>query len=167
VRLKTVMGEMLRDTDTALTVVPPAEPEVVTCDPHALRQILMNLVLNAQQAMGKGGSITLRIEREEGFGRIDLSDTGPGIPEEMRARLFKPFQTSKKEGHGIGLALVKRFVDNFAGSVSVDSEVGRGTTFHLRLPLASEERTGGFPVVEQAAAETPRVEVGVGDSLSS
>ncbi|HEY7116291.1 MAG TPA: HAMP domain-containing sensor histidine kinase [Tepidisphaeraceae bacterium] len=136
--LKTVMDDMLREGGTRLTIVEPPEPVHATCDPHALRQVLMNLVLNAQQAMGTGGAITIRIGRDEHalFGTIDVSDTGPGISEEMRARLFKPFQTSRKEGHGIGLALVKRFVDNFGGSVSVDSRVGYGTTFHLRLPLA-------------------------------
>jgi signal transduction histidine kinase len=148
-KLKTVMDELLRDSDTRLAIEAPHEPVFVTCDPHALRQVLMNLVLNAQQAMGKGGSITIRIDREEMFGLIDVTDTGPGIPEEMLARLFKPFQTSKKEGHGIGLALVKRFVDNFGGSVSVDSEMGRGTTFHLKLPLA--EAFG--PPVAQVATE--------------
>ena len=70
------------------------------------------------------------------MGIIEVTDTGPGIPEEMRDKLFKPFQTSKAEGHGIGLALVKRFVDNFGGSVEVESEVGRGTTFRLKLPMA-------------------------------
>ena len=118
--------------------MPPQKPVHVTCDPHALRQILMNLVLNAQQAMGQGGRVTLSIGQSESFGTIDVADTGPGIPPEMQERLFKPFQSSKADGHGIGLALVKRFVDNFGGSVSVNSEVGRGTTFHLRLPLAEE-----------------------------
>jgi signal transduction histidine kinase len=156
-KLKTVMDELMRDSDTRLTIVPPAGGEAVrvTCDPHALRQILMNLVLNAQQAMGVGGSISIRVGRDEAYGTIDVTDTGPGIPEEMRARLFKPFQTSKKEGHGIGLALVKRFVDNFGGSVAVESEIGRGTTFHLTLPLAEEPALGppGFAplnVVEDA-----------------
>ncbi len=137
-KLKALLDELLRSTDTRLTVVAPTHPGVhVMCDPHALRQILMNLVLNAQQAMGEGGAIALAISKDaEGYGLIDVTDTGPGIPEEMKARLFKPFQTSKKEGHGIGLALVKRFVDNFGGSVSVDSEAGKGTTFHLRLPLS-------------------------------
>jgi signal transduction histidine kinase len=135
--LQTVMDELLRSTDTRLTIVAPEQSIRVTCDPHALRQVLMNLVLNAQQAMGRGGSITITIGRDaDTFGTIDVTDTGPGIPEEMRARLFKPFQTSKHDGHGIGLALVKRFVDNFGGSIIVDSEIGRGTTFHLKLPLA-------------------------------
>ena len=84
-------------------------------------------------------------DANEPFGTIDVSDTGPGIPAEIRDRLFKPFQTTRAEGHGIGLALVKRFVDNFGGSVSVDSEAGRGTTFHLRLPLAGAQAPRGAP----------------------
>jgi signal transduction histidine kinase len=135
--LQKLMEELLNQTRTAFTVDAPPDPVMVTCDPHALRQILMNLVLNAQQAMGDGGRIMLRVGREDTFGTLDVSDTGPGIPPEIRERLFKPFQTTKAEGHGIGLALVKRFVDNFGGNVSVDSNPGTGTTFRLRLPLAS------------------------------
>jgi signal transduction histidine kinase len=158
-KLKTVMDELLRDSDTRLTIVPPAQPVHVTCDPHALRQILMNLVLNAQQAMGAGGTITLQIGQEYPFGVIDLSDTGPGIPPEMLARLFKPFQTSKKEGHGIGLALVKRFVDNFGGSVTVDSEMGKGTTFHLKLPLADAEFVDGPAAPLNKVDDARKIEV--------
>ena len=134
--LQALMGELFKQTRTELLVAPPPEPVGVTCDPHALRQVLMNLVLNAQQAMGEGGRVTLRIGRDESFGTIDVMDNGMGIPAEIRDQLFKPFATSKSEGHGIGLALVKRFVDNFGGNVTVDSEAGKGTTFHLRLPLA-------------------------------
>ena len=158
-KLKTLMDELLRDSDTKLNIVNPPAPVAVTCDPHALRQILMNLVLNAQQAMGTGGTITLRVAREDPFGTIDLTDTGPGIPPEKLARIFKPFQSTKKEGHGIGLALVKRFVDNFGGSVTVDSEPGRGTTFHLKLPLAEHDVTHveNEPLKEQQ--ETQKIDV--------
>lgn len=144
-----LMDELFKETRTELVVEPPADgPVVVTCDPHALRQVLINLALNAQQAMGVGGRVMLRIGRDahEPFGTIDVSDTGPGIPPEIRDRLFKPFQTTKAEGHGIGLALVKRFVDNFGGSVSVESETGKGTTFHLRLPIAGTQPAPGDPV---------------------
>lgn len=158
-KLKTVMDELLRDSETRLTIIHPDEPILVTCDPHALRQILMNLVLNAQQAMGRGGAITLRIGRDEIFGTIDLTDTGPGIPPEMLGRLFKPFQSSKKEGHGIGLALVKRFVDNFGGSVSVDSEPGKGTTFYLKLPLAGAETLQGGQKMVDRETEVQKVNV--------
>lgn len=143
--LQRLMAELFKQTRTELVVVPPGQPVQVTCDPHALRQVLMNLLLNAQQAMGEGGRVTLRIGRDEAFGTIDVTDTGPGIPPEVRERLFKPFVTSKNEGHGIGLALVKRFVDNFGGNVTVDSESGKGTAFHLRLPLA--EAGSGFSEV--------------------
>ena len=137
--LQELMGELLRENGTRLSLVERAPGVTVMCDPHALRQVLMNLVINAQQAMGRGGVITITTDQSEGFGTIAVSDTGPGIPEEMKDRLFKPFATSKKEGSGIGLALVKRFVDNFGGSVAVASEPGRGATFTLRLPLAGGE----------------------------
>ncbi|MFI5378696.1 MAG: sensor histidine kinase, partial [Tepidisphaerales bacterium] len=143
--LQTIMGALLKSNQTELAV--PAGPDVVVwCDPHALRQILMNLALNAQQAMGPGGKITIGIRQDAGFGVISVADTGPGIPPEMIERLFKPFQTSKKEGSGIGLALVKRFADNFGGNASVESEVGKGSVFHVKLPLAE---TG---MAEQARA---------------
>jgi signal transduction histidine kinase len=71
------------------------------------------------------------------FGLIDISDTGPGIAPDMLDQLFKPFATSKTEWHGIGLALVKRFVDYFGGNVTVDSQPGAGATLHLRLPLTA------------------------------
>src|SRR5206468_4286107 len=93
--LQTLMDELLRTTGTELVVEELQRPVIVRCDPHALRQVLMNLVINAQQAMGNGGRIVIRIWREEEFGMVDVSDNGPGIPEEMRERLFKPFQTTK------------------------------------------------------------------------
>jgi len=74
----------------------------------------------------------------------------------MRDKLFKPFQTSKAEGHGIGLALVKRFVDNFGGSVEVESEAGRGTTFRLRLPMADTH----VPVATEVVDVVERVDEG-------
>jgi signal transduction histidine kinase len=158
--LKRVMEEMLRQSDTKLVIesTPDGEPVYALCDPHALRQVLMNLVLNAQQAMKQGGAITIRIGREDPFGTIDVIDTGPGIPEEMKARLFKPFQTSKHDGHGIGLALVKRFADNFGGSVSVDSQTGKGTAFHLKLPLAGHDELlgqAGVGMVNAPSAVAP------------
>ncbi|MGA2497619.1 MAG: HAMP domain-containing sensor histidine kinase [Tepidisphaeraceae bacterium] len=139
--LRTVMEGLLKSEQTELAVSAGTDA-VVSCDPHALRQILMNLVLNAQQAMGRGGRITIGIRREAEFGIISVADTGPGIPPEMLERLFKPFQTSRKEGSGIGLALVKRFADNFGGSVSVESEAGKGATFHVKLPLAERGAAG-------------------------
>jgi signal transduction histidine kinase len=142
--LHTLMDELMHECGTKLTIAENARNVHVSCDPHALRQVLINLLINAQQAMGHGGSITVSIDREESFGVISVADSGPGIPPEMKDRLFKPFATSKKHGSGIGLALVKRFVDNFGGVVTVDSQPGTGATFRLKLPLA-----------EPASAEKP------------
>jgi signal transduction histidine kinase len=139
--LHTLMGELLRETGTRFIVINAPRKVVVAADPHALRQVLMNLVLNAQQAMGRGGAITISISQDDKFGAVAVSDTGPGIPPEMRDRLFKPFATSRKGGSGIGLALVERFVKNFNGSVSVDSPPGKGATFRLRLPLFAPTHT--------------------------
>jgi len=150
--LQTVMSELLRETGTRMTVEASHGNVVVSCDPHGLRQVLMNLVLNAQEAMGYGGAITVRIGREESFGTIAVSDTGPGIPEEMKDRLFKPFATSKKEGSGIGLALVKRFADNFGGTVMCQSEPGQGATFCLRLPLVGAVKA---QEIDRVAAQSP------------
>ena len=157
--LQNLMSPQLRDTETRLIVDDGPTDVVVSCDPHALRQVLMNLVINAQQAMKRGGTVLISLGREDFFGRVTVADTGPGIPPEMKDRLFKPFQTSKKEGSGIGLALVKRFADNFGGSVAVESSPGQGASFHIRLPLAHErgmaEAPGGFPVIVESVPDDP------------
>ncbi len=150
-RLQSLMNELFRHAKTELTVALPPEPVVVQCEEHALRQVLMNLLLNAQQALERDlptprAAITLRMGSDDTFGTIDVGDNGPGIPDEIRQHLFKPFQTTRADGHGIGLALVKRFVDNFGGSISVDSAPGKGTTFHIRLPLAQATEPQSNPV---------------------
>ena len=143
--LRSVMDELLNQTHTQLSILSPGDaPVIVTCDPHALRQVLMNLVLNAEQALQgieREGHISLQIRREGEFGVIDVTDNGPGIDPAMRERIFKPFQTSKADGHGIGLALVKRFADNFGGSVSVDSELGRWNDVPSETAVGAGRRT--------------------------
>ncbi len=160
--LQTLMDELLKQSGTRLVVQEKAPGVVVACDPHALRQVLINLVLNAKEAMGIGGTITIAIDREQGWGHVSVTDSGPGIPAEMREQLFKPFATSKKEGSGIGLALVKRFVDNFGGTVTVDSEPGQGATFRLKLPLSSATASpmvtmppSGAAIESEAEASAP------------
>ncbi len=130
-----LLSELLRSTGTKLTIISPQSPVLAACDPHALRQVLLNIVLNAQQAMGRLGQITIAIGEEDTKATLSISDTGPGIPESVKENLFKPFQSTKTEGTGIGLALVKRFADNFGGTVTVDTS-SSGTTFKLVLPKA-------------------------------
>ncbi len=155
--LHNLMEEEVRSAGTDFRLEPARDPIVVGCDPHALRQVLINLVVNARQAMGNGGRLTVRVLRDASFGVIEVADTGPGIPEDMRDRIFKPFQTTKKDGSGIGLALVKRFADNFGGSVSVQSEPGQGATFALRLPIyKSSDSSPRIDAPESSSGTTNR-----------
>jgi len=123
--------EVVRDVASDLPAVP--------IDARLVRQALLNLVTNALQAMPRGGTLRLQARSETDdqgqWVRMDISDTGPGIPEELRARVFEPFFTTKATGTGLGLAVVKRIVDGHRGKIAVTSEPGQGTTFTLWFPL--------------------------------
>jgi signal transduction histidine kinase len=112
----------------------------VLVDARLLRQAFINLVINAVQAMPKGGRVTIRaaLERtgDEARARVDVVDEGPGIPESVAEQVFQPFFTTKATGTGLGLAVVKRIVDAHRGEVRVLPSSDRGTTFRVRLPLA-------------------------------
>jgi signal transduction histidine kinase len=111
-----------------------------------LNQVFMNLLTNAAQALSekKGGKITIATERIDGDGAggaggkviVRIADDGPGIPQEILPRIFDPFFTTKDvgEGSGLGLSIVHGIVERHGGSIAVDSEVGRGTTFTVTLP---------------------------------
>ncbi len=105
---------------------------------ESLADILSNLVVNAIEVMPQGGSVAVRLSREDAHLLIDVTDDGPGIPPENLARLFKPFFTTKPSGTGLGLAIVERRVTELCGSVSCESPVvnGRGSRFRVRLPIA-------------------------------
>ncbi len=104
-------------------------------DSSAMKRILTNLCSNAIQAMPEGGKLTLDAADKEGKIFISVQDTGLGIPEENRDKLFKPLFTTKAKGQGFGLAVVKKLTEALNGTVSVESEVGKGTRFTLEFPL--------------------------------
>jgi signal transduction histidine kinase len=108
-------------------------------DPNQLRQVLLHLVLNARQAMPQGGRIRVRgyLGRERAV--VEVADTGPGIPEEVRAQVLQPFFSTKGEGTGLGLSICHRLVRQMNGRLEFRTEVGRGTTFVVRLPRAQSE----------------------------
>ncbi len=112
----------------------------VMVDRHMMEQVLMNLVLNAVQAMKDGGVLTIRTSVAEGICLIEVRDTGSGIPPAILPRIFDPFFTTKSEGEGTGLGLSVSLgiVERHGGKILVDSEVGRGTTFTLCLPVSRE-----------------------------
>jgi len=112
----------------------------VMIDRHMIEQVLMNLVLNAVQAMKDGGVLTIRTSVVEGICVIDVRDTGSGIPPAVLPRIFDPFFSTKSEGEGTGLGLSVSLgiVERHGGKILVDSEVGKGTTFTLCLPVSRD-----------------------------
>jgi signal transduction histidine kinase len=106
----------------------------IAADPELLHRALSNLILNAIEAMPKGGTLTLRAKGRADSVRIEVADTGSGLAAEESAQLFTPYYTSKPHGTGLGLAIVQSIVSDHGGRISVASEPGRGTTFIIDLP---------------------------------
>ena len=101
-----------------------------------LREVLMNLVLNAADAMPQGGTIRLHTRRQGDRAILAVSDTGMGISPELRRRIFEPFFTTKETGTGLGLSIVSGIISSCGGTIDVESDPGRGTTFTIRFPAA-------------------------------
>jgi signal transduction histidine kinase len=127
-------------TGSALDIALELAPDLpqVAVDARMLRQALINLLVNAVQASPRGARVALRGWRDGDTVRLDVADSGPGIPAAHRHRIFQPFFTTKATGTGLGLAVVKRIVDAHAGEVSVETGEGRGTTFSVKLPVPGE-----------------------------
>ncbi len=111
--------------------LPPVEH-----DPNQINQVLLNLLLNAIQSMDKPGTIRVTLDRDEDAAVISVSDEGKGIAPENLSHIFRPFFTTKGHGTGLGLSLARRMVEAHGGSITVSSEVGLGTLFTVRLPIA-------------------------------
>jgi len=109
----------------------PAAP----ADATQMKQVLVNLVKNAMQAMSKGGTLTLQTGEGAAGVWVSVADTGSGIPQEQINRIFEPFFTTKKRGTGLGLMIVQRIVRAHGGKIELESHAGRGTTFRIWLPL--------------------------------
>jgi PAS domain S-box-containing protein len=158
------LGDVVRGMDTMLRrligpeidfeIVVPAEPITVIADSGQIEQCVMNLVVNARDAMPDGGRVTVRLDDvelgEDGtpafadgrpghYARLSVSDTGTGMDEATRAKLFEPFFTTKEQGKGtgLGLSIVYGIVKQSGGYITVTSEPGRGSTFLIYLPIAT------------------------------
>jgi PAS domain S-box-containing protein len=157
------LGDVIGGMDTMLRrligpeiefeLIRPATPVMVLADPAQLEQVVLNLVINARDAMPAGGRLTVRLDELEldqsgavahvegkagAYARLSVADTGTGIDEAARARLFEPFFTTKEQGKGtgLGLSIVYGIVKQSGGYITVHSEAGRGATFLIHLPLA-------------------------------
>jgi signal transduction histidine kinase len=113
-----------------------AEGVEIRVDRDLLKQAVLNVVVNAMQAMPDGGKLRFESSATEETAEIRVSDTGPGIPPELREKIFRLYFTTRKEGSGIGLAMTFRIVQLHDGTIDFTSEAGKGTTFSIRLPIA-------------------------------
>jgi len=163
-KMTDLLGRLLGE-DIALQINFSSQPAIIAADVSMLEQIMLNLSVNSRDAMPRGGQMVIRIalcdvdnehtnrvadSRQGKFVRLSHSDTGEGIPPENLTRIFEPFFTTKElgKGTGLGLATVFGIVKQHDGWVEVESELGKGTTFHVYFPVSAE------PIAETEQSET-------------
>jgi signal transduction histidine kinase len=110
----------------------------VYVDPNQFRRVFTNLTTNAIQAMENGGTLTISTNKTNGFLEVSFKDTGVGIPKENMKKLFHPLFTTKAKGMGMGLPICKKLVEMHGGTMKVESEIGKGTTVTVKLPITKE-----------------------------
>jgi signal transduction histidine kinase len=116
------------------TVSTPKDLPTLVLDSTLIKRILINLMQNGVQAMPNGGTLTVTASSQKGRTIIEIQDTGEGIPQEVQGKLFTPLMTTKSKGQGFGLAVVKRMTEAMNGTVTFETEVGKGTKFTLQFP---------------------------------
>jgi signal transduction histidine kinase len=117
------------------------EPLICKVDAVALKQVILNLLINAQQAIGSDGELMIRTSRQRGGAVIQISDTGCGIAADKLQSIFEPYYSSRPEGTGLGLASARKIIEAHNGTIAVASELGKGTAFTIRLPLLEPNST--------------------------
>lgn len=134
--IATVLGFMRQTLETsgvAVHLQAPANPAMIRIDRNRFRQVIRNLVSNAKDAVGHGGTVRINVRAEEETVEISIDDDGPGIPPADRERVFEPFFSTKEASTGLGLALVKRFVEEAGGRVACERNMPAGAKFIVRL----------------------------------
>ena len=135
--IKLIIDELLKKNGLPenIKVIVKAETgaKKFLADSSYINRIMYNLVNNAVQAMPKGGKLTIKAYKEANDLIISVKDTGVGIPENVKSKLFTPMFTTKAKGQGFGLAVIKRMTESLGGTVSFESQEGKGTTFTVRL----------------------------------
>lgn len=138
-------------------------------DPGQLQQVILNLAINARDAMPQGGQLSFSTELISGDAQrwyvVSVSDTGIGIPDDALSNIFDPFYTTKSEqgGTGLGLAMVQGIADNHGGAVQVKTVVGQGTTFSIRLPAGSPPNTRDLETTDAEPSKRPKLRIMVVD----
>jgi len=145
-RVLALADQKLRTSQIETILHGLAEPLLVQSPPDQLGQVFLNLIMNAAEAMEQGGILRIEAETVEPMIEIRFRDTGAGIPPEVLAHIFEPFYTTKDEGTGLGLAISYTIIERQGGIMLVESEVGRGTQFTVRLPRAEQPADESAPM---------------------
>lgn len=136
-RTLALLGGRARNQRVELTFVPPEQPLVIVADADQIQQLLVNLVLNALDALPRGGKIEVEAGKLDADRvRLRVSDTGGGIPEDLLPRLFEPFVSSKETGLGLGLVVSRRIAEAHGGTLFGENRAGGGARFTLLLPMS-------------------------------
>ncbi len=132
-----VMEKQMRESNIKVETFFDDEIPEVIASTNQLRQVMLNVIKNAKEAMPKGGTLTVRTSREDNKVLISIQDTGMGIPEEIKDKIFEAFFTTKHKvkGVGLGLSVCYGIIKDHGGEINVESEEGKGTTFTIRLPI--------------------------------
>ena len=136
-----VMEKQMWEANVRVTTAFSEEIPVIAASANQIRQVMLNVIKNAKESMPSGGTLFVRTMLSDGYVRIVVRDTGVGIPEELKDKIFEAFFTTKQKvkGAGLGLSVCYGIVKGHGGEIKVESEVGKGTTFIISLPV----KTGG------------------------
>lgn len=129
-----VQGHELQDRELKVEVEVDAGHPVVKADRNQVKQVFFNVIKNAAEAMQSGGKLTIKARGDDEYVIFQFGDTGKGIPQDDMPRLFQPFHTTKKGGHGLGLMIIQRIMRDHGGQIGIDSREGVGTVVTLQFP---------------------------------
>jgi two-component system NtrC family sensor kinase len=132
-----VMEKQMKESNIKVETAFDDDIPEIMASTNQMRQVLLNILKNAKEAMPKGGVLTVWTNREDHHVLIHIQDTGMGIPEEIRDKIFEAFFTTKQKvkGVGLGLSVCYGIIKDHGGEIRVESEEGKGTTFTIRLPI--------------------------------
>ena len=153
-RVCQMAGPMLEEAGVEIELVTPNQSAEFLADPVQLELALLNLITNSVDAMASGGKLTVRLDRVNQRFRLEIEDTGSGVPPDLLAHIFDPWVTTKPQGKGsgLGLSIARQVVTSHGGTIRAENRPGKGAVFTIDLPVAS----GTDPQVDTAHAENSR-----------
>jgi len=137
-RLVTFLGPLMTSRQVRVLVERDTTPLHCDADESLLSRALLNITLNAEQSMSNGGTLRIRLKPDGDDAVIEIQDEGVGISHSDRDRIFRPFYSTRPGGTGLGLPITKRIIEEHGGTLTFESEPGKGTTFFVRLPGAND-----------------------------